>query len=121
MDGQNYWCFLTKFNVPVEVFWGPLKLWYPTTTLHSVKTRGEAKIEAGWTSETLVSYSTTWRQNPGWRWRHYITTRRQNLVRTEAAWTSETLVSYHNTTRRYNPEDFDLNIHSRDSQILMCS
>jgi len=32
---------------------GPLKRWYTTTTLHGVTAQ---KMEAAWTSETLVSY-----------------------------------------------------------------
>jgi hypothetical protein len=35
---------------------GPLKRWYPTTTLHGVTT---LKMEIKWTSETLVSYHNT--------------------------------------------------------------
>jgi hypothetical protein len=57
----------TRRHNPEDWRWrqlGPLKRWYPTTTLHGVTTQ---KTEDGgrMTSETLVSYhNTTWHHSP---------------------------------------------------------
>jgi hypothetical protein len=75
-------------KIQVEVFWVVM----PCSVVVRYQ-RFNVKIEAVWTSETLVSYHIT----------------RHHNLKTEAAWTSETLVSYHNTTRCQSPENFDFN------------
>jgi hypothetical protein len=68
------------------------------------------KIEATWSSETLVSkHHTTWRNNPEghefcFHYLHLQVTLQGDL-KMEVAWTSETSVSYYNTTQLHNPED----------------
>jgi len=38
-----------------------------------------------------------------------------STLKMDAAWSSEMLVCYHIATRRYNPEDCDLNLHRREN------
>jgi len=38
-----------------------------------------------------------------------------STLKMDAAWSSEMFVCYHIATRRYNPEDCDLNLHRREN------
>jgi hypothetical protein len=61
MDLWNVGILPQQYTVSQPRRWrqyGPLKRWYPTTTLHCVTTQ---KMEAAWSSETLLSYLNTTR------------------------------------------------------------
>jgi hypothetical protein len=112
MDTWKFDVLLKKYTALQTRRWrnhGPLKRWYPTTTLHSLTTH---KIDAAWTFETLVSYHntivSTQKIEAAWTFKPWFPTTTLHDVTTqtmEEAWTSETLVSYHNSTRPHNPED----------------
>jgi hypothetical protein len=63
MDLRNAGILPQHYSTSQPTRWrqhGPLKRWYPTTTLHGVTTQ---KMEAARTSETLVSYTNNTRHH----------------------------------------------------------
>jgi len=82
------------------------------SNLYPSPTHFTLKMEAAWSSETLVScHITARRYNPEKQdWIYVQAPVTSPWMKLEAAWTSETSPSYHNTIRCHNPEHLGINV-----------